>query len=167
MIAMWHYAQGIAAVRQHKLEDARRHQEAVVAATRDPAIEKMKVWDRYSVIHGVRIAERILTAELAREQKDFAAATAALKEAVVLEESIPYDEPPGWHAPVRQTLGAVLLQAKKPAEAEAVFLEELRRNPENGWSLYGLEQSLRAQGKQEARTSPSASSVRGRTRMSS
>jgi tetratricopeptide (TPR) repeat protein len=99
----------------------------------------------------VRIAERILTAELAREQKDYAAATAALREAVVLEDSIPYDEPPGWHAPVRQTLGAVLLQAKKPAEAEAVFVEELRRNPENGWSLYGLEQSLRAQGKKEAK----------------
>jgi tetratricopeptide (TPR) repeat protein len=149
MIAMWHYAQGIAAVRQKKLEEAKRHQEAVVAATRDPAIEKMKVWDRYSVIHGVQIAERILTAEVAREQKDYATATNALKEAVTLEDSIPYDEPPGWHAPVRQTLGAVLLQAGKPADAEAVFKEELRRNPENGWSLFGLEQSLKAQGRKK------------------
>jgi tetratricopeptide (TPR) repeat protein len=151
MVAMWHYAQGIAAVRQHKIEDAKRHHEAVVEGTRNPALEKMMVWDRYPVTHGVRIAERLLTAELAREQKDYAAATSALKEAVALEDAIPYDEPPGWHAPVRQTLGAVLLQAKKPADAQAVFLEELRRNPENGWSLYGLEQSLRAQGrKQEA-----------------
>jgi tetratricopeptide (TPR) repeat protein len=147
MVAMWHYAQGVAAVRQRKLEEAQRHLETVVAATRNPDIEKMKVWDRYSVAHGVRIAERLLTAELAREQKDYAAATAALREAVALEDSIPYDEPPGWHAPVRQTLGAVLLQAGKPAEAQAVFLEELRRNPENGWSLYGLEQALRAQGR--------------------
>jgi tetratricopeptide (TPR) repeat protein len=147
MVAMWHYAQGIAAVRQRKLEEARGHHEAVVAATRNPDIEKMKVWDRYSVAHGVRIGERLLTAELAREQKDYAAATAALREAVALEDSIPYDEPPGWHAPVRQTLGAVLLQAGKPADAQVVFLEELRRNPENGWSLYGLEQSLRAQGR--------------------
>ena len=70
----------------------------------------------------------------------------------MLEDSIPYDEPPGWHAPVRHTLGAVLLQAGKPAEAQAIFTEELRRNPENGWSLYGLEQSLKALGrKQEAK----------------
>jgi tetratricopeptide (TPR) repeat protein len=152
MVAMWHYAQGIAAVRQKRLDEARGHHEALTAATRDPAIEKMKVWDRYSVIHGVRIGERLLTAELAREQKDYTTAVAALTEAVALESTIPYDEPPGWHAPVRQTLGAVLLQAGKPAEAQSVFLDELRRNPENGWSLYGLEQSLRAQGrKQEAK----------------
>jgi tetratricopeptide (TPR) repeat protein len=151
MIAMWHYAQGIAAVRQGKAEDARRHHETVLAAAGNPEIEKMKVWDRYSVIHGVRIAERVLAAELARAEKDYAAAAAALREAIAIEDSIPYDEPPGWHAPVRQTLGAVLLQAGKAAEAQAIFLEELRRNPENGWSLFGLEQSLRAQGrKQEA-----------------
>lgn len=151
MIAMWHYAQGIAAGRQGKAEEARRHHEPLVAAARNPDIEKMKVWDRYSVINGVRIAERVLAAEIARAQKDYVTAAAALKEAVVLEDSIPYDEPPGWHAPVRQTLGAVLLQAGKPAEAQTVFTEELRRNPENGWSLFGLEQSLRAQGnKKEA-----------------
>ncbi len=69
--------------------------------------------------------------------------TAALREAVALEDSIPYDEPPGGHAPLRQTLGAVLLQGRKAAEAQAIFLEELRRNPENGWSLFGLEQALR------------------------
>jgi tetratricopeptide (TPR) repeat protein len=149
MVAMWHYAQGMAAVRQNQLDEARRHYEAVVAATRDPAIEKMNVWDRYSVIYGVRIGERVLAAELARGQKDYGAAAAALTEAVAIEDSIPYDEPPGWHAPVRQTLGAVLLQARKPAEAQSVFLEELRRNPENGWSLYGLEQSLRAQGRKQ------------------
>ena len=48
---------------------------------------------------------------------------------------------------MRQTLGAALLQAGRAAEAEAVYREDLRRNPENGWSLFGLAQSLRAQGK--------------------
>jgi tetratricopeptide (TPR) repeat protein len=149
MVSMWHYAQGMAAARQGKLSEARRHHEAVLAGTRNPTIEKMLVWDRYSVVNGVRIAERLLAAELARQQKDYATATAALREAVAIEDSIPYDEPPGWHAPVRHTLGAVLLQAGQPAQAEGVFLEELRRNPENGWSLYGLEQSLRAQGRKK------------------
>ena len=63
------------------------------------------------------------------------AAIKALTEAVVIEDKIPYDEPPGWHAPVRQSLGAVLLAAGYPAEAEAVYRAELRRNPGNGWSL--------------------------------
>ena len=66
---------------------------------------------------------------------------------MAIEDGIPYDEPPGWHAPVRQTLGAVLLEAGRPADAERVYREELRRNPGNGWSLFGLAQSLRAQGK--------------------
>jgi tetratricopeptide (TPR) repeat protein len=149
LVAMWHYAQGVAAARQGKLDEAKRHSEIVVAATGNPDIEKMQVWDRYSVIHGVRIAERVLAAELARAQKDYDTAAAALREAVAIEDSIPYDEPPGWHQPVRQTLGAVLLQAGKPADAEKVFVEELRRNPENGWSLYGLEQAVRAQGRRQ------------------
>jgi predicted Zn-dependent protease len=70
-----------------------------------------------------------------------------LREAVAIEDKIPYDEPPGWHAPVRQALGATLLAARRPADAEQVYREELQRNPGNGWSLYGLAQSLQAQKK--------------------
>ncbi|HNR23586.1 MAG TPA: hypothetical protein PKL49_11260 [Steroidobacteraceae bacterium] len=147
MVAMWHYAQGTAAANQGRLDDARTHHEPLRAAASDAGIEQMKVWDRYSVINGVRIGERLLAAEIARAEKDYAAAASALREAVVYEDEIPYDEPPGWHAPVRQKLGAVLLQAGDAAAAEATFREELRRNPENGWSLFGLEQSLRAQGR--------------------
>src|SRR5690606_28978635 len=86
MVAMWHYAQGIAAARQKRLEDAQRHHEAILAATRDPRIEQMLVWDRYSVMNGVRIGERMLAAELARARKDYSAAAAALREAVEIED---------------------------------------------------------------------------------
>ncbi len=58
-----------------------------------------------------------------------------------------FTEPPPWYYPVRQSLGAALLAAGRAAEAEAVYREDLRRNPENGWSLFGLAQALRAQGK--------------------
>lgn len=145
MVAMWEYAQGVAAARQGDLDRARAHHAALVEATQDPTIEAMKVWDRYSLIYGVRIGERVLAAHIARGEKRHDAAVAALTEAVTIEDQIPYDEPPGWHAPVRQTLGAVLLEGGEPQRAEAVFREELRRNPENGWSLFGLEQALRAQ----------------------
>ena len=70
-----------------------------------------------------------------------------LREAAEIEDQIPYDEPPGWHAPVRHSLGALLLAAGRPDEAEAVYRAELERNPGNGWSLHGLTQSLQAQGR--------------------
>jgi predicted Zn-dependent protease len=70
---------------------------------------------------------------------------------VKLQDGLRYMEPPPWYLPERQALGAVLLRAGRAKEAEAVYREDLVRNPENAWSLLGLEQSLRAQKKtQEA-----------------
>ena len=147
MQAIWNYAQGMAAVRQGRIEDAKRHHEALVPATTNPEIEKLLQFGRYSLIGGVRIAERFVAAELARAAKDYDAAIAALNAAVTIEDTLPYDEPPAWHWPSRQALGAVLLTAGKPAEAEKAYREELQRNPENAWSLYGLSQALKAQKK--------------------
>ena len=73
------------------------------------------------------------------------AAIAVLGEAVTIEDGIPYNEPPVWHQPPRQILGAVLLEAGRPEEAEAVYREDLKRFRENGWSLFGLAKSLEAQ----------------------
>ena len=72
-----------------------------------------------------------------------------LERAVRYEDALIYQEPPDWHAPVRQNLGAVLLAAGRPDEAETVFWEDLKQNPENGWSLFGLAQALKAQGKND------------------
>jgi tetratricopeptide (TPR) repeat protein len=143
--AIWHYAQAMADVRQSRLASASRHHEALAKLAADPAMEQLMVWDRYSLANAVRIAERTVAAEIALARKDYDTAIAALTEAVQIEDRIPYDEPPGWHAPVRQTLGAVLLAAQRPADAEVVYREELRRNPDNGWSLRGLSDSLAAQ----------------------
>ena len=69
--------------------------------------------------------------------------------AIQLEDQLPYMEPPFWHHPVRQIYGATLLKAGRAADAEKTYREDLERHPENGWSLYGLLASLRAQGKSE------------------
>lgn len=143
--AIWHYAQGMAASRQGRDADARRHLAALRTLAADPVMETLTMWDRYPLAHSAKIAERSLGAEIATAAGDHDAAIAALREAVAIEDRIPYDEPPGWHAPVRHSLGAVLLDANRAAEAEAVYREELRRNPGNGWSLHGLAQSLKAQ----------------------
>ena len=143
--AIWNFAQGMAAVRQSRLADAEKNLHALEKIAADPQLEKLLVWDRYPLSRAAQIAERSLHAELAAARGDTASAIASLREAVRIEDGIPYDEPPAWHAPVRQSLGVMLLAAGQPAEAEVVYREELRRNPDNGWSLFGLAQSLRAQ----------------------
>lgn len=95
----------------------------------------------------LRIAERLLAGDIAARRQKYDEAIRILREGVTLEESLPYTEPPYWPIPVRHYLGAMLLTAGRPAEAEQVYREDLRRNPQNGWSLWGLIQSLRAQHK--------------------
>lgn len=150
--AIWHYARGMADVRQNRLDQAAEHLVALRPLANDPAMEKLMVWDRYPLSHSAHIAERTLSAELAAARGEHAEAIAALREAVLIEDSIPYDEPPGWHAPVRHSLGAVLLDSGQAPDAESVYREELLRNPGNGWSLFGLTQSLKAQGKSATET---------------
>jgi len=70
-----------------------------------------------------------------------------LETAVRMEDGLNYMEPPDWGLPVRHWLGAVLLESARPEAAELVYWEDLRRNPENVWSLFGLLQSLNAQDK--------------------
>jgi tetratricopeptide (TPR) repeat protein len=147
MQAMWHYGQALAAAAQGRLDDARGSLEALRSAMTNPQIEKVTAFDRYSLMGAVRIAERFVAARIASAANDHAAAIEALEAAVAMEDKLPYDEPPAWHWPSRQLLGATLLEAGRFAEAERVFRDELARNPGNGWSLHGLAQALRAQRK--------------------
>ncbi|MDP3092611.1 MAG: hypothetical protein Q8N04_18195 [Nitrospira sp.] len=95
----------------------------------------------------LQIAERLLAGDIAARRQKYDEAIRILREGVALEESLAYTEPPYWPIPVRHYLGATLLTAGRPAEAEQVYREDLRRHPQNGWSLWGLTQSLRAQHK--------------------
>lgn len=70
---------------------------------------------------------------------------AELREAIQLEDALKYDEPPGWLIPIRHSLGATLMQHGRFAEAEQVYRDDLARLPDNGWSLYGLAESLSMQ----------------------
>jgi len=91
------------------------------------------------------IAIPVVEARLAGAERQPQAAIAKLREAVAAEDRLRYDEPKNWFFPVRHLLGTALLQAGQPGDAERVFREDLRQNPANGWSLFGLAQALRAQ----------------------
>ncbi|MBW2316123.1 MAG: hypothetical protein JRH10_18285, partial [Deltaproteobacteria bacterium] len=94
-------------------------------------------------------AATLLEGEIAAAEGRLDFAIETLHRAVLLQDLLPYTEPPDWYFPVRQSLGAVLLDAGRADEAEAVYWQDLRKSPGNGWSLFGLAKAQRAQGKDD------------------
>lgn len=93
------------------------------------------------------VAMLIPKARIADAQGNTELAISILQDAVAKEDRLAYDEPADWFFPVRHLLGAELLKAGRAQEAEAVYREDLRRNPDNGWALFGLAQALEAENK--------------------
>ena len=145
---IWHYARGLAFTARDKLNEAKWELNRLEKIAAEKSLEGYRVtFSRNGAMSILEIAREVLEGELAAKRGDYDKAIAQLHRAVLLEDNLIYNEPPDWHVPVRQSLGAVLLDAGRAAEAEAVYWQDLEQNRENGWSLYGLMQSLRAQGK--------------------
>ncbi|WP_036483222.1 hypothetical protein [Myxosarcina sp. GI1] len=150
---VWHYARGLAYIAKGKLTKAQQELQQLTTLANDPELERVTIWDINTTQSILQVATQVLTGELAAKQGDFKGAIAHLRRAVQLEDALNYDEPADWSTPTRQYLGAVLLAANHPAAAERIYREDLAIYPDNGWSLYGLMQSLQAQGKEsEAKT---------------
>lgn len=142
---IWHYVRGRAFAATGKMKEAKAELDAVAkTAEALPAEMMVNLNSGRSVL---QIASNVLAGEIAAIEGRVDEAVASLGKAIEIEDRLVYDEPTPWYQPVRQNLGAVLLAAKRPAEAEKVYRDDLRRNPNNGWSLYGLTESLKAQGK--------------------
>lgn len=146
--AMWHYARGLAYARLRDLEAAEAERAALGAIAADPQLGAT-IYDTSGGTAGERlgVARLHLDGEIAAARKRVGEAIEALEEAIAIQDAMPYAEPPPFYVPMRQVLGGVLLDAGRASEAEAVFREDLRRHPNNGWSLYGLAKSLEKQGK--------------------
>jgi tetratricopeptide (TPR) repeat protein len=144
--AVWRYARGLAFTAEGRHEEAAREL-AEIQAVRASVPADRTLAGFFKMADMVRLASETLAGEMAARGGDAEAAVKHLALAVRLQDEHWFTEPPPWHYPVRQSLGAALLQAGRAAEAEAVYRADLRRNPENGWSLFGLARSLRAQGK--------------------
>jgi tetratricopeptide (TPR) repeat protein len=143
----WHYARGLARASQGSTREA-RHELAEVQTLRDGWAQRDFVFlSNASPAQLLGIAARVLEARIEGAEKNWDAAVELLAAAVEIQDSLTYTEPPPWYFPVREALGDALLRAHRPAEAEAIFVKQLEYTPHNGWSLFGLSQSLRAQGK--------------------
>lgn len=104
----------------------------------------------------LNIATAALSGEIALHRGDLDDAVTHFRKAAQLEDTFNYTEPPQWYFPVRHALGDALLRAGKTAEAEAAYREDLRRFPDNGWSLYGLSKALHARGRHKEATAVDA-----------
>jgi tetratricopeptide (TPR) repeat protein len=143
----WHYARALAAANTSKLEQAQT--ELTALRTAAPAMAKIPINTQGPHNSEVipQMMSEVVEARLANAQHQTGAAIEHLQKAVSLEDTLDYDEPPDWLAPTRESLGAALLNAGKTAEAEATFREDLKRNPRNPRSLFGLAEALKAEGK--------------------
>ena len=147
---VWHYARGLAFTATGKPDQAARELNSLEGIAAEKSLDGFRVtFSRNGAKAILDIAVEVLAGEMAAQQGDYDKAIARLHRAVLLEDNLIYNEPPDWHVPARQSLGAVLLEAGRAAEAEAIYWQDLERNRENGWSLFGLMQSLQAQGKEE------------------
>ncbi|WP_404364006.1 tetratricopeptide repeat protein [Marinobacter sp.] len=155
--AVYHYARGMAYTRMGNRKAALTELAWLDKLRVDPSLKWVTVWDINKSRHILEIASHSLAGEIAAAEGNFPVAIDLLERAVVREDALNYDEPPTWHYPTRQALGAVLLQANQPAQAEQAYRQDLQQFPENGWSLFGLMKSLRRQG-----NSQEAEKVQGR-----
>lgn len=150
--AMFRYARGMAHAAKLNLNAAQQELTALDSIAADPRIKGLdQAAFAFPIEQLIVLSRHVLAGELAGRRGQAAEMNQQFTTAIQLEDKLPYMEPPYWHHPVRQTYGATLLRAGRAVDAEKTYREDLKRHPENGWSLYGLLGSLRMQGKtQEA-----------------
>jgi hypothetical protein len=145
---MWHFTRGSALVAKGNVSQAQSEYQIIHTAqvsTPPDAVFSMPFNNKTKDI--LKIAEDVLGAKIALAGKNYAGATTMLRDAVAVQDQLNYGEPPDWFYPVRESLGAVLLMSGDSSGAEKVFRDDLERNPRNPRSLFGLQQALKAQGR--------------------
>jgi tetratricopeptide (TPR) repeat protein len=144
----WHFGHGLALAGTGKVTEAEAEYKIVSdaeEATPPDVIFAMPINNKAKDI--MKIAKDVLGAKIAMVKKDTPSAIAALREAVAIQDTLKYGEPPDWFFPVRESLGGALLMSGDAAGAEKVFRDDLERNPRNPRSLFGLRQALLQQKK--------------------
>jgi tetratricopeptide (TPR) repeat protein len=142
----WHYVRGLAFVATGRLSQAEQELRTLREIMKDPNLDGA-LFSKNTPRTVLRIAPEVLAGEIDATRGKFDSAIAHLERAVRYEDALVYTEPAEWHYPPRLVLGIVLLEAGYPDEAETVYWNDLQRNRDSGWALFGLLQALRAQKK--------------------
>jgi tetratricopeptide (TPR) repeat protein len=149
---VWHFVRGLALCARGDGEAAAREHAALRELVATDGAKKLDN-PQFPATSIFGVAEHALAGKVAAARGETKAALEHLENAVAAEDKLPYMEPPYWPYPSRQLLGAACLRAGDLAKAEKAFREDLAILPRNGWALFGLEATLRQQGKTEAAAS--------------
>ncbi len=143
--SVWHYARGLAYASTGRVDEAKKEQQAFnkVRAT----VPETSFLFQNASQNILGVAESMLAGEIAYREGKVDIAFRHLREAVRRDDGLNYDEPWGWMQPARHALGALLLEQGRIAESESVYRADLKRHPNNPWSLHGLAECLAKQGK--------------------
>ena len=157
LTATLHYAKGVAHAALGEVEEAEAERLRFFAA-RDAMPEERRLHN-VLCLEQLAVAEAMLEGEIEYRKGNHDLAFQRLRDAVAIEDALPYDEPWGWMQPTRHALGALLLEQGNVEEAEATYREDLglggalsraQIHPDNVWSLRGLNDCLRARGDEES-----------------
>ena len=136
--AVRHYAEGMAHLGKGDQESAKKELVHLIKLAKDESLKEITIWDINSVYDLVQIASKVLEAELWASEEDYATSIILLKEAITIEDTLNYNEPPDWFFSVRHHLGAIQNKAGKFNDAITTYNDDLKRLPKNGWAYHGL-----------------------------
>ena len=144
--AIWHYARSVAYSNKGNIESAQKERQMIESLkdTND-VLHLDSIYYPASML--LEIADSLALGEIAISNNDYQSAIQYFANAVSVQDTLPYTEPPFWYYPTRLSLGKAYLLSDQADEAEVVFEENLKRYPRNGWALYGLIQALETQNK--------------------
>ncbi|NNE09862.1 MAG: tetratricopeptide repeat protein [Gemmatimonadetes bacterium] len=141
--AIHHYARTLALASLNRVSEAEAELATLIEAK--ALVPESRILFNNTCADILQIAVAMATGEVEYRKGNYEAAWENLRDAVLLDDALNYDEPWGWMQPARHALGALLLEQGHVREAETVYREDLKRHPRNGWSLAGLAESLERQ----------------------
>lgn len=147
--AIRQYARGMAFSALGNMTKAEEEMHRLKSSADDERLKEVTIWDINSTHDLIQIATRVLEAEILTSKGQYDKSIALLLEAVEIEDALNYQEPPDWFFSVRHQLGDVLVKAGKYDEAIAIYNEDLKKLPLNGWSLSGLKSAYAMKGDSE------------------
>ena len=147
--SIWRYARALALVNRGRINEAEGELVEIRTLAGDAALKGQTTFSSNTGVAIVQIAPEIVAGEIALKRGDIDRAITHFDRAVRYEDALVYQEPPDWHVPARQNLATALLAAGRALEAETVLWEDLKRNPEHGWTLALLSKALKLQDKSQ------------------
>lgn len=137
--AILHYAKGMAYLSKNQNSKAYLELKELKKIAENEKLKEITIWDINTVYDLVQIAHKVLNSQLLLSEGKEDESIQVLREAIVLEDGLNYNEPPDWFFSVRHYLGHAQLSAGRFDDAILTYQEDLERLPKNGWALKGLE----------------------------